>query len=56
MSEGMTKPRLNWFTLSVNEKIYVKQHSINVWGKRWHTAKPTFCSKLSELDLIYILS
>lgn len=42
--------------LSVNEKIQIKQHAINLYGKRWHTGKPNFISKLNELQIHTILN
>tara|TARA_R110002167_G_scaffold345708_2_gene556162 strand:- start:107 stop:289 length:183 start_codon:yes stop_codon:yes gene_type:complete len=42
--------------LDVNAKIMIKQHAINLYGKRWHTAKPDFCSKLNELQIVTVLS
>jgi hypothetical protein len=45
-----------WENLTVHEKINVKQHAIDFYGKRWHTSKPNFCSKLNQLELCTILS
>ena len=42
--------------LSVHEKIQIKQHAINLYGKRWHIAKPDFLNKLNELHICYLLS
>lgn len=42
--------------LSVHEKINIKQHAINIYGKRWHTNRPDFISKLNELGIHYILN
>lgn len=45
-----------WKNLSVHQKINVKQHAINVYGKRWHTIKPNFCERLNSLQLYSIVS
>ena len=45
----------NWSNLSVQQKINVKQYAINLYGKRWHTSKPNFCSKLNYLEIYSIL-
>lgn len=42
--------------LTIHEKIQIKQHAINLNGKRWHTRKPNFIAKLNELQIISILS
>ena len=42
--------------LSTHEKIQIKQHAINVYGKRWHTLIPNFISKLNELQIHTILN
>jgi hypothetical protein len=44
-----------YFELNVNEKIQIKQHAINLYGKRWHTKKPDFLKKLNELQIISII-
>jgi hypothetical protein len=41
--------------LTIHEKIQIKQHAINLYGKRWHTMKPDFISCLNELQIISIL-
>lgn len=41
--------------LSINEKIYIKQHAMNLWGKRIHYSKPNFLNKLNVLQIISIL-
>ena len=46
----------NYKDLSVHEKINIKQYAINVYGKRWHTEKPNFISKLKELQISSIFS
>ena len=43
--------RNKWENLTVHEKINVKQYAIDFYGKRWHTSKPNFCSKLNQLEL-----
>jgi hypothetical protein len=45
----------NWTDLSVQQKINVKQYAINEHNKRWHTAKPDFCSRLNSLQIYSIL-
>lgn len=45
-----------YWELNINEKIQIKQHAINVYGKRWHTEKPNFLFKLNELQINMILS
>lgn len=45
-----------YFELSVNEKIQIKQHAMNLYGKRWHTEKPDFLSRLNELQIVSILT
>ncbi len=50
-----TMKNFKWSNLSVQQKINVKQYAINIYGKRWHTIKPNFCSKLNELELYSIL-
>lgn len=45
-----------WNELTVNEKISIKQYAIDIYGKRWHTAKPDFCDKLNELQIHSILN
>jgi hypothetical protein len=45
----------NWFELSINEKLIIKQYAMDIHGKRWHTSKPDFCSKLNVLQINYIL-
>lgn len=45
-----------WSNLSVQQKVNVKQHAIDLHGKRWHTAKPDFCGRLNSLQLYTILS
>ena len=42
--------------LSVHEKIQIKQHAINLYGKRWHTAVPNFINRLNELQIHSILN
>jgi hypothetical protein len=42
--------------LTVHQKIYIKQYAISVHGKRWHTAKPNFISKLNQLQIHTILN
>lgn len=44
-----------YWELNINEKIQIKQHAINIYGKRWHT-KPNFLFKLNELQINMILS
>lgn len=46
----------NYLDLNVHERINIKQHAINVHGKRWHTAKPNFLCGLNQLQIISILS
>lgn len=46
----------NWNELSIIEKIYVKQHGINVYGRRYHVSKPDFWKKLNELQINLVLS
>jgi len=46
----------NYNQLGIHEKIQIKQHAINVYGKRWHTMKPNFISKLNELQIFTILN
>ena len=45
-----------WENLSVQQKINVKQHAMDLHGKRWHTANPNFCRRLNYLQLYSILS
>ncbi len=45
-----------WENLTAHEKINVKQHAIDLHGKRWHTSKPNFCSKLNYLQIYTILA
>lgn len=42
--------------LNINEKLQIKQHAINLYGKRWHINRPDFLNKLNELQIITILS
>ena len=42
--------------LNVHEKINIKQHAMNVHGKRWHTNRPDFISILNELQIHSILN
>lgn len=42
--------------LSTHEKIQVKQHAMNVYGKRWHAPTPNFCGRLNELQIQTILN
>jgi len=42
--------------LGIHQKIQIKQYAINIYGKRWHTAKPDFISKLNELQIFTILN
>ena len=42
--------------LNTQQKIQIKQHAMNVHGKRWHTAKPNFLRKLNELQIYTILN
>lgn len=42
--------------LNVQEKINIKQHAMNVYGKRWHTSKPNHIAVLNELQINSILS
>jgi hypothetical protein len=46
----------NYFELSVHEKINLKQHAINIHGKKWHTLKPDFLKKLNPLQIHSILN
>ena len=45
-----------WSSLSIQQKINVKQYAINAHGKRWHTPNANFCSNLNSLQLYAILS
>ena len=42
--------------LTIQQKIQIKQHAMSIYGKRWHTSKPNFLSKLNELQIHYILN
>ena len=42
--------------LNVQEKINIKQHAMNLYGKRWHTAKPNHFAVLNELQTYSMLS
>ncbi len=42
--------------LLMHEKIQIKQYAISIHGKRWHTSKPNFISKLNELQIHTILN
>jgi len=48
--------KFKWENLSVHQKINVKQYAMDLHGKRWHTAKPNFCSRLNYLQLYSILN
>ena len=47
---------LEYKNLSVNDKINIKQHAINIYGKRWHTSLPNFLNKLNPLQIHSILN
>lgn len=41
--------------LNIHEKLHIKQHAMNVYGKRWHTPKPNYIGRLNELQIWTIL-
>ena len=45
-----------YYMLSINEKIYIKQHAMDIWGKRIHYPKPNYLSKLNVLQINWILN
>ena len=42
--------------LNIQQKIQIKQHAMNVYGKRLHTSKPNFLCVLNELQINFILN
>lgn len=46
----------DWHLLTIDQKITVKQHSINLNGKRTHYNKPDALKGLTETQLYYLLS
>jgi hypothetical protein len=47
---------LNYFQLTIQEKLCIKQTAMNVHGKRVHWKRPDHCNKLNEIQLWSILS
>lgn len=47
---------LNYFQLTIQEKLCIKAEAMKVHGKRVHWKRPDHCNILNELQLWSILS
>ena len=45
-----------WHMLTIDQKIKVKQHAINKYGKQVHWGKPDAFKELTETQIYYLLA
>lgn len=56
VNKSMNVTWKTWFDLNIHEKLCIKQHAMDIHGKRIHWLKPDHCNCLNELAINYILS
>jgi hypothetical protein len=52
----MKNQKTAWHMLTIDQKIKVKQHFINKYGKQVHWGKPDAFKELNETQLYYLLA
>lgn len=52
----MKDQKIAWNTLTIDQKIKVKQHAMNVHGKRIHYNRPDAFKDLTDIQLYYLLA